>query len=193
VAKARPIPGLSDEVPYAQAAARVVAVRADELRQHSRGVLDTSDIERVHDMRVATRRLRAALEVFEPCFPRKRYKSALREAKALADALGERRDRDVTIAELERVAAGLTAADRPGVESMIEELRAEQRTANDALAPFVSAERLAALGGRLQELVEAATRLGGATAPVDGDAPAAAANSLASDLPGDGAGVMVER
>ena len=32
-------------------------------------VLDVADIERVHDMRVATRRLRAALEVFEPCFP----------------------------------------------------------------------------------------------------------------------------
>ena len=34
------------------------------------GVLDVGDIERVHDMRVATRRLRAALEIFGPCFPR---------------------------------------------------------------------------------------------------------------------------
>ena len=46
--------------------ARVVArTRAGALRAR-RGVLDTSDIERVHDMRVATRRLRAALEVFAP-------------------------------------------------------------------------------------------------------------------------------
>ena len=60
-------------------------------------MLDLDDIERVHDMRVATRRLRAALEVFEPCFPRKRYREALKRVKALADALGERRDRDVAI------------------------------------------------------------------------------------------------
>ena len=40
-------------------------------------VLDVSDIERVHDMRVATRRLRAALEVFRPCFPRAEFKATL--------------------------------------------------------------------------------------------------------------------
>lgn len=165
MAKARPIDGLSEEVPYALAAALVVEVRAEELRQHSRNVLDTADIERVHDMRVATRRLRAALEVFEPCFPRKRWKAALREVKELADALGERRDRDVTIAELERVAAALSAADRPGVESLIEELRAEQGEANDALAPHVAGPRLATLSERLAELVTAARELGGEQPP----------------------------
>ena len=46
-------------------------MRADELFGHSEGVLDTSDIERVHDMRVASRRLRAVLEIFEPCFSRR--------------------------------------------------------------------------------------------------------------------------
>ena len=37
-----------------------------ELFEQAEGVLDTSDIERVHDMRVATRRLRAVLEIFAP-------------------------------------------------------------------------------------------------------------------------------
>ena len=54
-------------------------------------------------MRVATRRLRAALEIFEPCFPAKPYDQALGEVKRLADALGERRDRDVAIAALPRL------------------------------------------------------------------------------------------
>ena len=69
MAKAQPIPDLSPEDSYGEAAARVILVRAAELTEQARGVLDTGDIERVHDMRVATRRLRAALEVFEPCFP----------------------------------------------------------------------------------------------------------------------------
>src|SRR3989304_2625915 len=100
MAKAREIANLSAEDPYGVAAARIVEVRAQELVDHSARVLDVADIERVHDMRVApraTRGLRAALEVFEPCFPRRRLKATLREVKELADALGERRDRDVAI------------------------------------------------------------------------------------------------
>ena len=76
-------------------------VRTEELFGHSDGVLDTSDIERVHDMRVATRRLRAVLEIFEPCFPKGDFKTALRDVKDLADALGERRDPDVHIEDME--------------------------------------------------------------------------------------------
>ena len=92
---------LDCEGSFSQAAASVVKVRSKEVFAHSEGVLDLDDVERVHDMRVATRRLRAALEVFEPCFPRKRQRKALKKVKALADALGERRDADVEIALLE--------------------------------------------------------------------------------------------
>jgi CHAD domain-containing protein len=170
VAKAREIRGLNAEQPYAAVAARVVEVRAAEVAAHSAGVLEISDIERLHDMRVATRRLRAALEVFEPCFPRKRFKRVLREVKALADALGARRDPDVTIAELERFAAAVGGAERPGVELMIERMREHQREANAELAPYVAAERLTGLAERLGELIAAAR----AAAPEPVGAPAGA-------------------
>jgi CHAD domain-containing protein len=153
MAKARPIEGLRPDDPYAAAAAKVVAVRAREVADHSRDVLDVTDIERVHDMRVATRRLRAALEIFEPCFPAQKHKEALSEVKAVADALGERRDADVTIAALGRFAEGLAAPDRPGVASLAAEIRADQADANAHLEAFVQARRLAALSERLSELV----------------------------------------
>jgi CHAD domain-containing protein len=159
VAKPRPIPGIGEDDAFATVAARVVELRARELAENAEGVLDTGDIERVHDMRVATRRLRAALEVFEPCFPHKRFKATLREVKALADALGARRDRDVTLEALDRFAAGIGAADRPGVRSLVGRLREEQADANLALAPSVSADRMAALGERIAELVAAADAL----------------------------------
>jgi CHAD domain-containing protein len=149
VAKAREIPGLSGDDSYATAAARVVEVRAQELAGQSAGVLDVGDIERVHDMRVASRRLRAALEVFEPCFPRKQFRDTLDEVKDLADALGERRDRDVAIAALEQFSAALPAPDRPGVNSLIARLREEQAAANQALSSFVSREHLEVLTEKL--------------------------------------------
>ncbi len=152
MAKAREIPGLSAEDSYAAAAAKIVEVRAGELADHAGGVLDMRDIERVHDMRVATRRLRAALEVFGPCFPRKRLRRELREVKALADALGERRDRDVAIATLEELSEKLAPSDRDGIESLIGRIRDEQREANEALEPYVHAERLEGLQRRLAEL-----------------------------------------
>jgi CHAD domain-containing protein len=156
MAKAKPIPDLSVDDAYAAAAAKIVEVRADELIEHAQGVLDTGDIERVHDMRVATRRLRAALEIFEPCFPAKPFRQALGEVKRLADALGERRDRDVAIASLHAFDDQMAAPDRRGVDSLIEQLRTEQEQANVALAPLVQEVNLRSLRESLDELIREA-------------------------------------
>jgi len=156
MAKARSLKGVGDDDRFAAVAARVVGLRTDEMLAHADGVLDTADIEPLHDMRVSTRRLRAALEVFEPCFPAKPYRRALRDVKRLADALGERRDRDVTLAALDDFAAGVEAADRPGIDSLRDRFRVEQLEANDALAPEIEPERLERLAGRLRKLAAAA-------------------------------------
>ena len=155
MAKAREIPGLTTELPYGEVAARVLEVRGAELIEHSENVLDTSDIEGVHAMRVATRRLRAALEIFRPCFPKDEGKRVLREVKALADALGERRDRDVAIDALEGFAASIAAPDRPGIRSLTDRFRDEQRQANVDLVPFVDP-------GRLDEILDGVKDLAGA-------------------------------
>lgn len=155
MARARQVE-LDCEEPFARAAARVVEARAAEVFEHSRGVLDLERPERVHDMRVATRRLRAAMEVFAPCFPRKRYRRALKDVKALADALGARRDRDVEIGLLERLADGVEPADRDAVAVMVAGLGEERARAVAALAPFVAEDRLAKLRRRLAKLVERA-------------------------------------
>jgi CHAD domain-containing protein len=160
MARARPIQGLTAEEPYATAAAKIVAVRAREVADHSQGVLDVSDIERVHDMRVATRRLRAALEIFEPCFPAKAYRETLAEVKRLADALGERRDRDVAIATLHAFNNQMSAPDRRGVASLIEHLRGEQDVANRDLGPLVEQPHLTVLREGLEELVAGARSAG---------------------------------
>lgn len=150
------MPGFDCEEPFAQAAARVIEVRAAEVFDHAEGVLDTADIEPLHDMRVATRRLRAVLEVFAPCFPAKRHRKALKRVKALADALGERRDRDVAIEFLAGFTGEAPEADRAALATLIERLRQEQREANVELAPFVSPKRLRKLRRRLGKLVKAA-------------------------------------
>jgi CHAD domain-containing protein len=133
-----------------------VEVRAEEVFDHAAGVLDTSDIERVHAMRVATRRLRAVMEIFAPAFPKKQHRALLKEVKALADALGERRDRDVAIDAMTRIGVALTADDRRGIDHLVAELRDEQGGANAALAGALQAIEADDLRGRLRALAAAA-------------------------------------
>jgi CHAD domain-containing protein len=142
--------------PFRLAAARIVRVRAGELFEYGDGVLDTRDIERVHDMRVASRRLRAVLEIFAPCFPRTEYKGVLRDVKQLADALGERRDPDVHIDALRAFSKALAAANKPGVARLIEEQQARQAHGNEALAAALERVQERGLHERLVALADAA-------------------------------------
>jgi CHAD domain-containing protein len=154
MAKPRDIPELHFDDAFAAAAAKVVAVRAQELADHSQNVLDTSDIERVHDMRVATRRLRAVLEIFAPCFPKRKHAEILSEVKALADALGERRDPDVHIAALDTFAAEVKPSSRAGVRLLAGRFRDEQAQANGGLAQALQRAEESDLHGRLRALAE---------------------------------------
>src|SRR4051812_22495497 len=134
MAKARDIPGLAPAMPFRLAARAAVAVRASEVFEHADGVLDTDEIERVHAMRVATRRLRAVLEVFAPAFDKREHRAVLEDVKVLADALGDRRDPDVQLLTVERLAADLPEADAPGLDVYAQRLRVEQAQGNQALA-----------------------------------------------------------
>ncbi|MBA2516887.1 MAG: CHAD domain-containing protein [Solirubrobacterales bacterium] len=141
---------------FAAAGARIVAVRGRELFEHADGVLDTSDIERVHAMRVASRRLRAVLEIFAACFDRDAYRGVLTDVKKLADALGERRDPDVHIDAMSAFAAAIGAQQRRGVQTLTEQLRERQAAGNEILASALEAAERSDLSGRLQRLAETA-------------------------------------
>jgi CHAD domain-containing protein len=169
VAKAQPIPGLTAETPYALAAAATVRVRAAELFEQAEGVLDTSRIERVHGMRVATRRLRAVLEIYAPCFPAGEGRAVLREVKRIADALGARRDPDVQLEGLQRFAAVLPEGDQPGLQSYADEIRAEQARGNALLEEALRTLDREGLRERIAA-AEAGARPT-TTDPADGSAP----------------------
>ena len=151
MAKAREVP-IDGAEPFAAAGARVVAARAQELFEHRENVLDTGDIERVHAMRVASRRLRAVLEIFAPCFERDLHRAVLRDVKAIADALGERRDPDVHIEALAQL--DVPAAQRPAIEHLVTLQKTRQARGNEILAGALAEIDANDLRGRLERLVE---------------------------------------
>jgi CHAD domain-containing protein len=152
MAKAAPVP-IHADMTFAEAARKTVAVRAQELWEHAENVLDTSDIERVHAMRVATRRLRAVLEIFASTFDRDQHRSVLRDVKALADALGARRDPDVQLEAVANLEEAMGPEERPGLEAFADIIRTEQQAGNDILAAALHRAEETDLRGRLERLV----------------------------------------
>jgi len=84
------------------------------------GVRNSRDPEYIHDMRVASRRLRAALPVFSACFQKKSYRRVQKQVRRITRALGLARDRDVQILFLQNIMSRTSdPAVLPGLEYLL--------------------------------------------------------------------------
>jgi CHAD domain-containing protein len=156
------VPGLDERTPMVTAARKLLAGRLRDVRGHERGALAAGH-DPVHDMRVACRRLRAALQLFGG----ERLRPLEAEVKELQDALGAVRDLHVQekwlratglrrlIAEREGRLGGATAALRralgrfardtaPALEAALPEVAGKGHLGGSALR--------SELGARLRKL-----------------------------------------
>lgn len=117
----------SVDASYRLLAARYVCKQAKQLADQLQGVLDAEDIECVHQARVASRRLRAALRMFRKCFRRKRLKQWRKEIRRVTVSLGDARDRDVQIEYLCGVLVELQQpACYPGIARLLVQLEQQR-------------------------------------------------------------------
>lgn len=103
---------VSPEDTMAEAGRKVLLSQFHDMLEHEAGSRTGADIEDVHDMRVATRRMRSTLQLLEPYFKPKAIKGYRDHLRKIARALGGVRDLDVLIADIERYAATLDEAAR---------------------------------------------------------------------------------
>ena len=117
----------------------VLRSRLDEMCELRVAALDWSDIEGVHDMRVASRRLRSALTDLSPYLRSRAFPKG--PLKKIGKALGAVRDEDVAIAALEELtskAEGLS----DGIEQITHERRERQARARTALEKVITESAL---------------------------------------------------
>jgi CHAD domain-containing protein len=86
-------------VSFRRAGREVIESRVEELRGHGNSLHHPFDTEPLHEMRIAAKRLRYALELFAPCWGG-RLPSCAREVAGLQTSLGELRDCDLWLADL---------------------------------------------------------------------------------------------
>jgi len=94
MAKPTPVRGLVGATPMADAARALLRARLADLQRHLSGIGTNLDPDDIHDARVASRRLRATLMLFDDSKPVRRADRVVRD---LQDALGEVRDLQVQI------------------------------------------------------------------------------------------------
>lgn len=100
------------------------------------------DIEGVHKMRVATRRLRSAYRVFEP-YLSKPYREFLKPLRRTAGTLGEVRDLDVFILRTQTYIQETLGADPAPLQPLLEVLEAQHQAARAALMEWLNSPKYA--------------------------------------------------
>ncbi|MGB3633915.1 MAG: CHAD domain-containing protein [Rubrobacteraceae bacterium] len=111
---------------------------------HEPGTRIGEDPEELHDMRVATRRMRAAMKIFEKAVPVRTQKFRS-ELKWVAGALGEVRDLDVQLERLDLWVSDAELQDREPLEALRAVLERQREKYRRAMLRTLNSRRYAQL------------------------------------------------
>ena len=157
VAKANEIAKLNCREAAARVIRQALQARMKKMCALRDRALDWDDPDGVHDMRVASRRLRSALSDFKP-YLRKGSIPASR-LKAIAKSLGAVRDEQVVLAALDEFRSRADERVSKGIEAIAEEHRRELRQARSALQRVIKASAIAELRDDFQARLRTATKI----------------------------------
>ena len=155
---ARPGPrtlGVLPDDSLPEAARKVIKFHFGKMRAREKGTRDGSDLEDLHDMRVSTRRMRAAWRIFDDAFKPGRTRKLRRRLRVIADRLGAVRDLDVLIEGLESYRLGLDPDQRPGLEPLLAVWRRQRTSARDLLISELDSRRYASFVEDMKEFLDA--------------------------------------
>jgi CHAD domain-containing protein len=126
-------PGVKADDSLGEAGRKVLRMHLARMLHFEAGTRSGEDIEDLHKMRVATRRMRGAWRVFEGAYRPKVQGRYVRELRTIAGALGEVRDIDVRIEGLDAHLAKLPVPGREAMEPLRQAWRREREAARARL------------------------------------------------------------
>lgn len=149
----RPAPRRPGLIPteIADSIGPVLGKAVADIKAHEDGSRRGGDIEDVHKMRVATRRVRAYLKAARPALDRVATDRLRNDVRELAGTLGVIRDHDVMIDRLHQEAALLGDPDTGALEHLISRLETERIAGRDRLVTELDDPSYQALLTELQE------------------------------------------
>ncbi len=160
--------GLKPTDTMAEAGRKVIGFHLARMLSHEEGTRLGEDIEALHDMRVAVRRMRAALGIFQSAYTGKTVKALRKGLKSITKALGPARDMDVFIEKLQAYRATLPEAEQAGLTPLLENWQAQRETARKAMVDFLDSGKYAQVKKTLLNFVKSK---GEGDIPVQKDRP----------------------
>jgi len=145
--------------PAAKNIQRVLLARLKKMYALRERALDWADPEGVHDMRVASRRLRSAISDFEPYLPKGSV--PVNELKSIANQLGAVRDEDVVLAALSDLMEQADPEIRKGVKKIARGHQRRQTRERAALAAAIGPAAIDEFRKELRSKIRAATKVSG--------------------------------
>src|SRR5712671_7204213 len=164
MAKPIQIAGLSRRTPIARAASKVLRPTLQDLLEKVPDARSGDPDKGIHDLRVAVKRFREALRLFRPILRKKTFRRHREWIEDLNDALGEVRDRDVALAQLRKLTAGLAEPPR-SVADLPARLESERLVAAGALAATLDRLQLEGVPAQLAASIESIEREAASAAP----------------------------
>jgi CHAD domain-containing protein len=142
-----PVPPTASPVEQVKA---LLQTQATLLLAHDPGTRLGTDEEELHQMRVATRRLRAYLRAARPMLAPDWVTHARTELAWLGSTLGPVRDLDVLLGHLDKECAALNLPERRAIERLLQALKRERAAARVVLLQALESDRYQALLERLE-------------------------------------------
>jgi CHAD domain-containing protein/uncharacterized protein YjbK len=133
--------GLEPPDTLAEAGRKVLGFHFARMLQHEPGTRQGDDIEALHDMRVATRRMRAAFRVFGDAFSKKVRESLLTGLKVTGRALGPVRDLDVFIETLQAYQQSLPEDEQTSLQPLLDVWLSEREQARQKMLAYLDSRK----------------------------------------------------
>jgi CHAD domain-containing protein len=147
-------PGLSVDDAMAEAARKTLYFHFQRMLYHEPGTRLGEDIEEVHDMRVATRRMRAAFRVFDDHLDMKQLKPILKDLRRTGRRLGAVRDLDVFWEKTQRYLDMLPPEQQGDLDPLREAWEAERERAREEMLAYLDSDRYARFKERFGEFLQ---------------------------------------
>jgi CHAD domain-containing protein len=133
-------PGIQPEDSLAEAGKKIWRHQLAQMLSHEAGARSGEDIEALHDMRVSTRRMRAAFDVFGDAFKQKALSSHLDGLRATGRTLGKVRDLDVLLEKAAIYIQTLPEEEQHGLDPLVEAWHVRREAARLELLDFLNGE-----------------------------------------------------
>jgi CHAD domain-containing protein/transposase len=146
-------PGILPDDTMAEAGRKILGFHFSRMLYHEPGTREGTDIEALHDMRVATRRMRAAMRVFGKYYEAKTRERLLSGLRSTGQMLGQTRDLDVFMENAQQYLGTLPAERQHDLDLMTERWHKQREKAREEMIAYLDAKAYRAFTQSMAEFV----------------------------------------